>query len=65
VREQFKNVLKHALETLETVETVDNSCYLLKHSWNVLLSLETTETLETLEMVCRGASQHLPDLAGS
>jgi len=46
----FQNVcqalLKHALETLEILAT---SWYLLKHSWNVLLSLETLETLDTLE----------------
>jgi len=41
-------LLKRALETLETLAI---SCYLLTHSWNVLLSLETLETLDALEML--------------
>ena len=48
-------LLKRALETLETL---DKSCYLLKHSWNVLLSLETLEMLGTLKTLEMGARPH-------
>ena len=49
-----------------TLETLDNSCYLLKCSWNVLETLETLDTLETLETTAsetRLQINGLPDLA--
>jgi len=55
-----KALLKCALETLDT------HCYLLKCSWNVLLSLEMLETLDALETQTRleiNRRHHLPDLA--
>jgi len=54
-------LLKRAIETLAA------SCYLLKYSWNVMLSLETLETLDTLETQTRleiNSRHDLPDLTG-
>jgi len=47
IESEFQELLKRPLETLAI------SCYLLKYSWNVLLSLETLDTLEMLETLPR------------
>jgi len=68
-RRPFKEFQEHAgcFKSFNSpLETLDTYCYLLKCSWNVLLSLETLESLDTLETQTRleiNRRHHLPDLA--